>query len=234
MVETVSLADYPDLGEKTYRVLKEEILNGRLAPGSRLVIVELAERMGVSRTPVADALNRLMAERFVVGSPRKGYSVSSLDARDIVDLMDASKILQQGAVESGIGWASEADIARMRSLLREMKRLVDDEGRYVDFLAFMCLDRALHVAIVSSARNTLLIRLYDQLNSHSHLIRARLAGELTGYRPFRVLREHEAIVEAFASGDAAAAKKSIADHLDATKAALVEAWLKVEGRAEPQ
>ncbi len=226
MGQKLSLADHPDLTERTYQILKEAILSGKRPPGSRLVIVEIASELGVSRTPVADALSRLLGEGFVAGSPRRGYAVTNLDARDIAELMDASRILQQGAAELGARAVDPARVQAMRRLLAEMEQLVDKEGHYTDFPSFTRLDRELHLLLVGSSLNSRLTQLYDQLNSHSHVVRVRLASDLSSHRPPYVLKEHRAIVEAFAAGDVAAARDAIGQHLDATKMALVEAWQK--------
>ncbi|MHB1416805.1 MAG: GntR family transcriptional regulator, partial [Chloroflexota bacterium] len=181
-MNAMSLANYPDLGEKTYHVLKEAILRGEYAPGSRLVIVEIAERLEVSRTPVADALNRLMAEKFVIGSPRKGYSVAEFNDRDIAEMVEASLVLQQGAAEMALARATVEDVAEMQRLLARMEELVDEDGQYSDVLAFMSLDRELHIHLVGLAQNRRLVELYDQLNSHFHIVRIRHAAHLVGWR----------------------------------------------------
>lgn len=98
----VSLTDYPDLGEKAYQFIRDQILGGALAPGARLLVVDLAKRLGVSRTPVKDALNRLSAEGLALRIPRKGYLVLAIQAREVAELMEARLVVEMGAAERGI------------------------------------------------------------------------------------------------------------------------------------
>ncbi len=88
--EAISLLNYPDLGEKTYRVIKDRILAGEFDPGSRLVVVELAQELGVSRSPVKDALNLLVGEGLVEQVPGKAFVIATADANSFSQLLDFS------------------------------------------------------------------------------------------------------------------------------------------------
>lgn len=209
MADSISLLGYPDLTEKTYEVLKDQIVRGHLAPGERLLVVEQAQRLGVSRTPVKDALNRLSAEGLVVRLPRKGFLVSSLDPRDVAELMDARLMVELAAAERGIGLAQPSDIDEMRRLVYEMEQLVDEQGRYLDYPGSSARDCALHLAIVSTARNRCITEIYRGLNVHTYLVRMHYSAQLGPRRTLTMLQDHRAILSAFESRDLPALRAAI-------------------------
>lgn len=228
MVTVLSLSNYPDLSEKVYEVIKEQILAAHLAPGTVLHVVELARRLGVSRTPVSDALNRLSAEGFVEDLPRKGYAVSRLEARDFVQLLDARLILELGAVERGIGLVEPEEIAALRRVVEQMEQLVDAEVNGADYARFLKVDSEFHLLVVGTARNPHLADMYRRLYLRSHAASMHL-GALVGYRPTSVVvKEHKQTVEAFAARDLPALKAIIAEHIKR----VAEWYTEAEGRHE--
>ncbi len=217
------LENHPNLSERTYQIIKDEILHGNLTPGSRIVIVDTASRLGVSRTPVTDALNRLVAEGFVSDVPRKGYFVALLNAEDIADLMYASLVVQVAAAERGIRHCEQALMAQMQHSIAEMEQLIDDAGRCIDYPRFVDLDREFHRILVSSAGSRRLVEVYLSLNTHAQIWRIRFTDVLRDARVLRVIGEHKAILDAFAVGDLPALRLAMTEHLEQSERSLVEA-----------
>jgi DNA-binding GntR family transcriptional regulator len=213
----VTLVDYPDLSQRTYAVLKEAVLTGELAPGSRLLVVELAERLGVSRSPVKDALNRLAGEGLVEDQGRRGYFVSSIDARAAAELLDVREMLELGAAERGILLADDAQVGELRRLHHEMERLVGPDGRYADYSAFMQRDLEFHAAAVATAGNRRLVEIYRGLNVHMLAVRVHFVARLEHQRSRPTLAEHLALVEAFEARDLSALRDAIVAHLAGVK-----------------
>lgn len=214
MLTSAVLSHYPDLADRTYQIVRDEILTNRLPPGSRLVIVELAQRLGVSRTPVKDALSRLAAEGLVEDVPRKGYYVTRLDAQDIVDLIDARLIVELAAVERGIHQVEPSDIADMRRFVDEMSQQIDEAGSYIDYGRYILADVALHQALVRTARNTRLQSMYEALHPHLYLTRIHYLFDDRASPPSLVnLQEHRAIVGAFESRDLPTLSALITHHI---------------------
>ena len=175
------LANYPDLSDKVYEAIKSEILSGRAAPGSQLQVVELAKRLGVSRTPVKEALSRIIMEGLVQDLPRKGYFVSKRDSEDITELLDARRMLELVAVERGIHLVEPAEIEQMRDLLGEIDEIIDTQGRYLDYENFVGKDSQFHFLIVGTARNRHLVDAYRHMFLHFHAARMHLSLG-SGYR----------------------------------------------------
>lgn len=213
MMSAVSLGSYPDLSERTYEVLKEQIVSGKVAPGSRLSVVDLAQQLDVSRTPVVSALTKLVAEGLVEEAPRRGYFVSQLNAEDVAHLMEVRLILELAAVERGIGAVDAAQIAEVRRQIDEMERCLDDEGRYLDYAQFIKKDSEFHLLIVSLARNPRLVEVYRGLNVHLAMVRIHFAVEMGHRRALPTVAEHRAIVAALAAHDLPALKAAIGEHV---------------------
>ncbi|GEM_PF-1019515 len=210
VAEPISLLGYPDLTEKTYLVLRDQIVTGQLHPGLKLLVVEQAQRLGVSRTPVKDALNRLSAEGLVARLPRKGYLVSPLDFDDVADLMDARLMVELATAERAIERAQPSDLAEMCRLVSEMEGLIDEHGAYLDYPQCSTLDCDLHLLIVSMAGNRRLTEIYRGLNVHNYMARMHHASELMQHHVVHMLKDHRTILEAFESRDLAALKAAIA------------------------
>ena len=209
-----SLIGYPDLGQKVYQIIRDQILTGQLAPGSPLLTVELAENLGVSRTPVKDALNRLSAEGLIEDVPRKGYFAARLDVADVVDMLEARLMIETVAVERGIGLVQPALLEEMGSLLREMEKCVDEGGQFTDYPRFVELDSRFHQLIVGTAGNRHIGEAHRRLSVHLHISRIHFAAQVGHLRSAATLREHRAIVDAFAAGDLTAVKGALADHIE--------------------
>ncbi len=193
------------LGGTTYqRVrdrLRSDILAGRIAPGTRLKITELAERYGLSHMPVREALQQLQGEGLVTLSPNRGASVRRMDAQFIRSLFDIREALE--------GFLTRQAAARMTPAvldeLRGIQRRYDDAVATGDLRACIPLNLQFHRTILLVTRNEEAMRLLDQ---HTSLIRALRAR--VGYapdRPSTIQREHHALIAALGSGDGDAAQR---------------------------
>jgi len=215
MADSISLLGYPDLTEKSYEVLKDQIIRGKLLPGERLLVVEQAHRLGISRTPVKDALNRLSAEGLVTRVPRKGYIVSNLDHQDVADLMEARLLVELGAAERAIDLVKPEHIARMRSLIADMERFVDDRGRYLDYMEYLARDCDLHLQMVSITNNQRIVEIYKGLNVLNYIVRMYYSAQLERGRVQTALDEHRAIVNALETHDLPALRLAITRNIQA-------------------
>lgn len=220
MAKPVLLHNYPDLGEKVYEAVRGQIVNCELAPGSPLPAVELARQLGVSLTPVRDALNRLAAEGLVEDVARKGYFVARLDPEDIADLLEARRLIELAAAEQGIELLEPAQLAEMRRLVEEMEQLVDPNGRYLDYARFSKRDSQFHQLVVGSAGSRRLVEIYRGLSVHVHIYRRNLAAKVGQPLGLTDAREHRAILEGFESRDLPVLKAAINQHVRQVARAL--------------
>ncbi|MGI5835158.1 MAG: GntR family transcriptional regulator [Chloroflexota bacterium] len=213
MAKSILLHNYPDLGEKVYEAVRNQIVNCELAPGSSLPAGELARQLGVSLTPVRDALNRLAAEGLVEDVARKGYFVARLDPEDIVDLLEARRLIELAAAEAGIEMLDASQLAEMRRLVEEMEQLVDPQGRYIDYAKFSKRDSQFHLMVVGSAGSRRLVDVYRRLSVHVHIYRRNLASKAQHPVGLTDAREHRAILEGFESKNLPALKAALNRHV---------------------
>lgn len=202
--------------EKAYAYLKDTVLTDPGMQGAFLSEQELADRIGVSRTPIREALLQLAAEDLVELVPKRGARVSPLTGREIRELMELRGIVERYAAQELVSGGG-APVAELRSLLERQRGLTGaDQAR-----EFIAVDHCFHAALVSAVGNTLLDRHYEGLRSRQ--VRAGVAALFSRQgRQDAVLREHEAILDALEAGDAQAAWAAIDHHLESTLKVLLE------------
>lgn len=218
MAKPIALVNYQDLGEQVYEVIREQIVTCELAPGSPLPVGDLARQLGVSLTPVRDALNRLAAEGLVADLPRKGYFVASLDPEDVTDLLQARQLIEMAAVEHGLDSVEPSQVEEMELLVDEMQGLLDEQGGYRDYAEFSKRDSQFHQLLVGSARNRHLQQVYRGLSVHVHIYRTNLAVRVGYHRGAATVAEHRAILDALKAHDSRGLKKAITRHVDGVAA----------------
>jgi DNA-binding GntR family transcriptional regulator len=191
------------------------ILRGELEPGERISPPEIAAAMGVSITPVRDAVNQMAAEGLLQVTPRRGTVVSPVSIEDISELYEIRLMLEPQAAELAAGRATADEIARVREVAERLESdpaaaagRVDDLETYLQEIA---TDAELHAAIVHAAHNRRLAAVYDGLRTHVLIARAVFPHLYRG-RPHR-RGEHRRIVAAIANRDGDAARDAMSAHL---------------------
>ncbi|MFE5812128.1 GntR family transcriptional regulator [Streptomyces sp. NPDC056479] len=201
--------------EKAYAYLKDTVLTDPGMQGAFLSEQELADRIGVSRTPIREALLQLAAEDLVELVPKRGARVSPLTGREIRELMELRGIVERYAAQQLVSGGG-APVAELRSLLERQRELTGaDQAR-----EFIAVDHRFHSALVSAVGNALLDRHYDGLRSRQ--VRTGVVALFNQQgRQEAVLEEHEAILDALEAGDAQAACAAIDHHLESTLKVLL-------------
>ncbi len=144
-VEPYPPLDRTDLTERTYAVLKERILTRRMAPGERISVPEVAGALGVSRTPVTDALKRLAVEGLVDIQPRRGTFVTGLNAPDVGDLFDIRLMIECHAADTILCQGKVEEFLQAVNQPMAMMRQAMVNGDYGDYESFVAGDRDLPV-----------------------------------------------------------------------------------------
>ena len=210
------LSSHPDLSARTYEVLRREIVTCDLPPGARLEVVDLARRLGVSRTPVTDALNKLSGEGLVTEIPRKGYFVADVNIQDYLDVLEARLTVELGLAERAIELATAEQIDLMRSLIERQQEYLDEQGDYADYPGWVETDCEFHRATVSVARNRHITAFHSRLNTHMFMARIYFSTKV-GHRPSSAsVKEHSAIVDAFLARNVHALKAAFTYHIQET------------------
>lgn len=202
------LAERPPLVDDVHDVLVDMLMTHTLAPGSRLNIEVLAKTLGVSPTPVREALARVEAEGLIVKEPRRGYLVApviSLD--DLHSLINFRLLVEPAAAAAAARRATPEQAARLQELARSGG--ADDSNDPAVNRLGMLYDAGFHDAVAELTGNPWLRESLARLRSHLHMYRlyyhAR-QGAATNV-------EHERIADAIASGDPELASTAMRDHL---------------------
>ncbi|HUZ85180.1 MAG TPA: GntR family transcriptional regulator [Gaiellales bacterium] len=196
------------VADRVCAVLRERILTGELARGQRLLQEALAAELGISRTPLREALRRLAAEGLVRLEPNHGASVADHDFRDLSDSWSARRVIEPGAARLAAAASSPQAIARMRAAIAHQRDAGDDVA------VSMAANREFHMALVSAAGNTHLTHFAELLwvARVSVVIYTAQVAELGVMAEWAA--EHEAIVAAIEGGDGATAERLAREHID--------------------
>jgi DNA-binding GntR family transcriptional regulator len=207
------------LSDQVNDLLMEWIANSRLKPGQRLKETELARELGVSRTPIREALKGLTASRFVTAMPRKGVFVSEIDSQSLEEILELRYLLEMYAAERGIERISQNELCEMRSLVEGCGSLVNSNRR-VEYNRYVQKDCNLHRLIIKTSGNNLLAELYERLAVFLQIARVRLFES----RPAMTKghEEHKAIVAAYEAGDRDRILQALGSHLSRSKKEILE------------
>lgn len=185
------------MGAVVYEAIRDAIVDGRYAPDDQLVQEQLAEELGVSRTPVRDALNRLAHEGLVTGVLGRGYLVNDLTDQDINEVFQVRERLEVLALELACGRLNRLQEARVRTLIEEM-----DAADPADVSLQYELNRRFHQALVEPCGNQLLLTMLDQLWDLPVSRRITRSYVHDAENVSLMVAEHRAILEASLAGDA--------------------------------
>ncbi len=205
------LQNHRPLREIVYEQLKLQILTGRIAPGTRMMEVELAEDLGVSRTPVREAIRKLEKEALVVIEPRRGAYVSDISVKEMVDTLVVREDLE----------ALAASLAAKRITKEELEGLEKKVTDYSEAIAsgdmeqIIRADESFHHRIVALSGNKALIQLFSSVQELSLRFRYLYYEDFTRYENMPV--EHKEILEAIRSGDSDAARIVSDNHVKKLK-----------------
>lgn len=219
------MMDYPtlnrlDLTEQTYRILREQILKQDLQPGDKVSVDAVARGLGVSRTPVVNALKLLENDGLVEIQPRRGTFVTELTARDVADLFEIREMIELYAAEQLFKSERYDDVLhQVQSLLERMRNAIS-EGDYTDYDAFISEDRDLHTTIVRAINNRRLLDMYSDLNIHMQVTRAHYLDTIEN--AVEAQKDHEAMVEAIANRDFNALKSALTVHLETVRTRILK------------
>jgi DNA-binding GntR family transcriptional regulator len=205
------------LNEQVYEILKAEILRGSLFSGQRLSVEDLSARMGVSPTPIRDALRSLSSEGLVQVSPRRGTFVAEFSRADVREIFQCRRLIECAALDN-LPQAPESTLRAMRDTATEMAALVQGD-RFTDYPRFIQLDAQLHNTIVGLLQNRRLSDFYEKLRWPVQVV---LSLSQSSYqRAGPTLAEHLAVVQAFERRDVGLARQALADHLQTAEADLL-------------
>jgi DNA-binding GntR family transcriptional regulator len=206
----------PPAAVRAYLATKELVLTGELPAGHLLSEGDIAERLGMSRTPVREAFLRLQAEDLLRLIPKRGAVVAPVPPGEADDVLDAREALETAAVTRMVhGRGTGASLTEAAAGLRAILRRQREHAESGDLAAFAETDEAFHRAIVAAGGNALTTRFYATLADRQR----RMSMHALRPNPDQlevVLREHSALADAIADGDADRFAALLRSHLDGT------------------
>ncbi len=207
------------ISEAAYEILREKIVSKEFTPGQRLDLDAIEKQLGISRTPLKEALVHLEMEGLVVVVPRSGTYVSDPSPEQIAESFDVRMVLEVYAVELAVQRASDEDIEELRAMIQELGNLAAAKDRDAIYPRYLTLDHQFHRQLVALAGNQRLCQAHDQENVHAQMARIRYRRS---ERELDVAQEeHERIIAALETRDVEATKAEMDAHLRRAKHSIL-------------
>lgn len=205
------LQRHKPLRDLVYDELKMKIMMGAITPGTRMMEVELAEEMGVSRTPVREAIRKLEKEGMISIEPRRGAYASSLSSQDMVDILEVRQTMEGLAAELATIRLDDEQKKELLSVSEAFNQAVESG----DMNQMIALDTLFHHLIVEGTGNKLLAVMVGQLQDM--VLRFRYLYYDDFRRAEKMPEEHKQILDAILGGNPADAKSAADNHIDGLK-----------------
>jgi len=223
------------LVEQVYASLKNAIITGRIAPGTWLYEEPLTKALGVSRTPLREAFNRLKSDGLIEVIPHRGAFVVELDAEDIDNLLEAREVIETAFFMRAAISFKRAELLDIRqALMRAHSQLQNRRGkaaRQRALQAYLRIDRDLHDRMIEASGNKYWIKLYYDLRE-----RIELCGYQVSQLPHRfstIVKEHLELIEAILAGDLAQGRRCLRSHIRNVQQGVQE-YRQLAGREVPR
>jgi DNA-binding GntR family transcriptional regulator len=210
------IQNHRPLREMVYEELKMQILTGAIVPGTRMMEAELAKEIGVSRTPIREAIRKLEKEGLVTIEPRRGAYASQMSTEDMVEILEVRQNMEGLAAYFAASRMSPEHLAELKEVSANYNAAVA-EGNMEHMIAN---DTRFHRIIVDSCNNKILVQMIEQLQElvlrfrYIHYDNFRRAAEMPA--------EHQAILDAIEKGDADAAREAADIHIDRLKELVIQ------------
>lgn len=212
------------LREKILETIRESILKGQLKPGEKVAEPELAERFGISRTPIREAFRQLESEGYLTVIPRKGAVVTALSERAVEEFYAIKSILEGYAAQMAAENMADKDIEKLETINEKLQELAD-EG---DVKTFFRVHNEFHEVFIRAAGNEKLLELINQLMLKFN--RFRLASLSLPGRMEISVKEHEKIIKAFKRKDGTQADNLVRKTASFGGQVLIQSMAQSEGR----
>ncbi len=204
----VKMNEYLPLRDVVFNTLRQAILRGELAPGERLMEIQLADRLGVSRTPIREAIRKLELEGLVLMIPRKGAEVAKISAKSLRDVLEVRRSLEELASELACQRMTEEQIRE----LEEAKKAFDAAVEKGDIMELAETDEKFHDVIFNGTGNARLVQILNNLREQMYRYRLEYIKEEDKRQIIMI--EHEKILKAIKARHVAEAKEAMREHID--------------------
>ncbi|OAN73983.1 GntR family transcriptional regulator [Jannaschia sp. EhC01] len=201
-------------GQDAYARLLAEIRSGALRPGDRVTETDLATRLGISRTPVREAIRALEADGLVIHTPRVGATIRALDYAEITELYEMRAILEGTAARFAARAAYDSETEELAAINDAMAAIPGDVA------GLFTLNARFHAVLLNAARNRFLVRSVQSIQKTLLILGPSTLEEAD--RAAGALAEHAAIIDALKSHDGDAAEAAMRQHIEAAHRARLK------------
>ena len=221
---------YLPLRDVVFRTLRQAILRGELKPGERLMEIRLANQLGVSRTPIREAIRMLELDGLVIMVPRKGAQVAQITEKDLNDVLEVRLGLEELAVKLACQRITESELQKLYQASRSFEQMLETTETD-DLQKLAQADVAFHDVIYQATNNERLIQLLNNLREQMYRYRMEYLKEPGTHK--LLLKEHEAIYSALKKHDKAEAGSAIRIHIENQRRSIISS-LRDAGRITEQ
>jgi DNA-binding GntR family transcriptional regulator len=215
-VNKIDVRNYKPLGEIVFDYLKNAIISGELKPGERLMEINIAQQLGVSRTPVREAIRKLEKEQFIEMIPRKGAYVASTTLKDMMDVLEVRRVIEGFASELAAERMSDEALASLHRTHKGFIKALDDNDRE----AMVALDNEFHDLILSASDNLKLIEIQKSLSEQILRYRSSYFNEFRNFEELKIM--HEKIYKAIESKNIEQAGMLAREHVASVEKRVLE------------
>ena len=212
---SVEMDGYLPLREVVFNTLRRAILKGELKPGERLMEIALAERLGVSRTPIREAMRKLEQEGLVVMVPRRGAQVANITEKDLNDVLDVRIALENMAIEKACQYMTGEEMDSLREAVENFENMIE-EGNLIELAE---ADVKFHEIIYKAANNKRLNQVLNNLREQIYRYRMEYLKEEDMRKV--LVKEHEEIYQSIRNRDVKRAQEISFHHVENQRKAII-------------
>lgn len=204
----VTMNEYLPLRDVVFNTLRQAILRGELKPGERLMEIQLANKLGVSRTPIREAIRKLELEGLVLMIPRKGAEVADITEKSLKDVLEVRRALEELSVKLTCDRITKEEISELEQAAENFRRTLKSK----DITEIAEADVRFHDVIYTATKNQKLIQLLNNLHEQMYRYRIEYLKNEEVYP--KLLKEHKEIIERICKGEKEEAAKMVCEHID--------------------
>lgn len=204
----LKMDEYLPLRDVVFTTLRQAILRGELKPGERLMEIQLANKLGVSRTPIREAIRKLELEGLVLMIPRKGAEVAEITEKNLRDVLEVRESLEVLAVQLACERMTEEELEVLKEAAQAFEAVIESN----DITKIAEADVSFHDVVYNATNNQRLIQLLNNLREQMYRYRVEYLKRSEA-RP-NILREHEALIGFIEARDKEQASENICKHIE--------------------
>lgn len=222
----VNMDEYLPLRDVVFKTLRQAILKGELEPGERLMEIQLAERLGVSRTPIREAIRKLELEGLVLMIPRKGAEVAKISENNLRDVLEVRRSLEELAIDLACQRITAEELESLNKAEVDFKAAIGNG----DAMQIAQTDEQFHEIIYNSTKNQKLVQILNNLREQMYRYRMEYLKDKRMHKT--LVDEHEAIRKALKKHDPVKAGNAVKVHIENQRKCIIDSLTSEKSRMD--